>query len=205
VIEPSAAADCERILQSWWGQPVNTITAIAFVVAGGLVWWRRRDPTTSSLVVAVGVGSVAFHGPMPPWGEFLHDVSIALTLVWVLLVELKREHLRPLGLALGLGGSVTPVVADPAQAVAAVAVIGLILISGDRRAIRWTAVAILAVGALVGTLSQTGWPLCHPDSLWQGHGFWHLSAAAALAIWGVAIRPDRPAIPAGSILPRTSS
>jgi hypothetical protein len=41
------------------------------------------------------------------------------------------------------------------------------------------------VGAVVGTLSRTGWPLCNPDSIWQGHGFWHVASAAALAIWAL--------------------
>ncbi|MEX0667904.1 MAG: hypothetical protein WD313_06205 [Acidimicrobiia bacterium] len=177
------------ILQSWWGQPVNTITATAFIVAGALIWWRRRDVATSLLVAAIGVGSIAFHGPMPPWGEFLHDISIVLTLVWVLLVEMKRQHLWPLGLALAAAASVTPVVADPAQAVLAVAVIGFVAVPQQKRVLRLQAVAILAAGGLVGTLSRTGWPLCDPDSIWQGHGFWHLAAAAALTVWGVAIRP----------------
>ena len=101
-IEPAAAADCERILDSWWGQPVNTFTATAFVAAGALVWWRRRDLTDRPVIGAIGAGSIAFHGPMPPWGEFLHDASIVLTLVWVLLVETRTERFWPLGFAVGL-------------------------------------------------------------------------------------------------------
>lgn len=145
--------------------------------------------TTSLLVAGIGVGSIAFHGPMPPWAEYLHDVSIVATLVWVLLVEMKREHLWPIGFALAAAVSVTPVVADPAQAVLAVAVVGFVIVPNQKRGLRLQAVAILAVGGLVGTLSRTGWPLCNPDSIWQGHGFWHVTAAAALAVWGGAIRP----------------
>ena len=162
---------------------------MAFVVAGALIWWHRREATTSLLVASIGVGSIAFHGPMPSWGEFVHDLSILLTLVWVLLVEIERRDWWPLGVALAAVASATPVVADPAQALLAVAVIGFVAVARQNRLRRFQAVALLAVGGLVGTLSRTGWPLCVPDSIWQGHGFWHLAAAAALAIWGLAIRP----------------
>jgi hypothetical protein len=141
-------------------------------------------------VASIGVGSIAFHGPMPFWGEFVHDVSIVVTLVWVLLVERKRTHLWPLGFALAAAASITPSIADPVQAVLAVGVLAAVSIPKENRARRLQAVAILALGGVVGTLSRTGGPFCDPDSLWQGHGFWHLAAAASLAIWGLAIRPS---------------
>ena len=189
-IGPAAAADCERILQSWWGQPVNTVTAAAFIAAGALVWLHRRDAATAVLVASIGVGSIAFHGPMPFWGEFVHDVSIVLTLVWVLLVETKRTRLWPLGFALAAATSITPTVADPVQAVLAVGVLAAVSLPKEQRSHRLQSIAILALGGVVGTLSRTGGPLCDPDSLWQGHGFWHLAAASSLAIWGLAIRPS---------------
>ena len=139
-------------------------------------------------MASVGVGSIAFHGPMPPRGEFLHDTSILLTLVWVLLVETKRTQLWPFGFALAASASVAPAVADPAQAALAVAVFAAVALPRQQRALRLQALVILALGGAVGTLSRTGGPLCNPDSLWQGHGFWHLAAATSLAIWGSAIR-----------------
>jgi hypothetical protein len=142
-------------------------------------------------LASIGVGSIAFHGPMPFWGEFVHDVSIVVTLVWVLLVERSRTHLWPLGFALAAAASVTPAIADPVQAVLAVGVLAAVAIPKEHRARRLQAVAILALGGVVGTLSRTGGPLCNPDSLWQGHGLWHLAAAASLAIWGLAIRPSQ--------------
>jgi hypothetical protein len=191
-IVPPAAADCERILESWWGQPVNTVTSAAFVVAAALVWWRRSDLPTALLLVAIGAGSIAFHGPMPAWGEFLHDASIVLTMAWILLVETRTARFWPFAFAVGLALSATPVIADPAQALPAVAAIGVILVAGRKGPRRLTAVGILAGGALIGTLSRTGGPLCDPDSIWQGHGFWHIAAAAALTMWGLArgLRPE---------------
>lgn len=128
---------------------------------------------------------------MPPWGEFAHDISILLTLIWVLLVETKRTHLWPFGFALAGAASVAPAVADPAQAALAVAMLAAVALPRQQRALRLQAVAILALGGAVGTLSRTGGPLCNPDSLWQGHGFWHLAAAISLAIWGSAIRSTK--------------
>jgi hypothetical protein len=142
-------------------------------------------------VASIGVGSIAFHGPMPFWGEFIHDVSIIVTLVWVLLVETHRTRFWPPGFAVAAAASITPVVADPVQAVLAVAVLAAVAFPIQKRPRRLQAVAILALGGVVGTLSRTGGPLCNPDSLWQGHGFWHLAAAASLAIWGLAIRPSQ--------------
>jgi hypothetical protein len=188
-MEPAAAADCERILQSWWGQPVNTVTAAAFIVAGALVWFHRRDSATGALVASIGIGSIAFHGPMPVWGEFVHDVSIVLTMVWVLLVETKRTRLWPWGFALAAATSVTPTVADPVQAVLAVGVLAVVALPKEQRTQRLRSITVLALGGVVGTLSRTGGPWCASDSLWQGHGVWHLAAAVSLAVWGLAIRP----------------
>ena len=128
---------------------------------------------------------------MPSWGEFVHDVSIVVTLVWVLLVETRRARLWPLAFALAAAASMTPAIADPVQALLAVGVLAAVSIPKEHRARRLQSVAILALGGVVGTLSRTGGLLCDPDSLWQGHGFWHLAAAASLAIWGLAIRPSQ--------------
>lgn len=128
---------------------------------------------------------------MPAWGEFVHDVSIVVTLVWLLLVETKRARLWPLGFALAAAASITPAIADPTQAVLALGVLAAVSLPKEHRPRRLQAVAILALGGVVGTLSRTGGPFCNPDSLWQGHGFWHVAAATSLAIWGLAIRPSQ--------------
>ena len=157
-------------------------------MAGVLVWWRRRDLISGGLIAGIGLGSIAFHGPMPSWGEFLHDISILLTLVWVVLVEIGRRRWWPFGIALATALAVAPAVADPAQAVLAMATITVIALVPGRRTERMTALAILGGGALIGTLARTGGPLCAPVSVWQGHGLWHIAAAASLALWALLIR-----------------
>ena len=102
-------------------------------MAGVVVWWRRRDPTSSGLIAGIGLGSIAFHGPMPSWGEFVHDISIVLALVWVALVEIGRPRWWPWGIAVATGLAVAPVVADPAQAVLALATVTAIALVSERR------------------------------------------------------------------------
>lgn len=186
---PGAAVDCERILDSWWGQPVNTATCIGFLIGGIVIWWKGADRVAALLITAIGVGSIAFHGPMPPWGEYVHDVTIVWALVWVILAELGHQRRSPPAFAVTGLLAVTPVIADPSQALLAIAGLGVQLRARDHRPLRLVGVGLLALGALIGTLSRTGWPLCDPDALWQGHGFWHLCSAAALTIWGGWIRP----------------
>jgi hypothetical protein len=192
-VVPGAAVDCEQILDGWWGQPVNTATCIGFLIGGIVIWRRGVDRVAALLITAIGVGSIAFHGPMPPWGEFVHDVTIVWALTWVILVELGLQRLSPGAFAVTGLLALTPAIADPSQALLATAVLVVQLRSRDQRPLRLVGVGLLALGALIGTLSRTGWPLCDPDSLLQGHGFWHLSSAAALTIWGGWIRPERSA------------
>jgi hypothetical protein len=186
-VPAGASVDCERILESWWGQPVNTSTALAFVVAGILVYIRGATLPTSGLIAGVGAGSIAFHGPMPSWGELLHDLTIGWVLVWVVLVETERRALWPYafgGVALLM---LTPQIADPIQAVLAVAAV--VIVWRNRHPHRLWMLGLLALGGVVGRLSRTGEPWCHPDSIWQGHGFWHLASAVALALWAGSPRP----------------
>lgn len=178
-----AAVDCERILEGFLGQPVNTITSVGFVLAGLIAYVRRAGPPTATLIAAVGVGSILFHGPMPPWGEFLHDLSIGWMLLWVILSEIRRWRWWWLTFPVVGVLMFTPTIADPLQAVLSGAAITLLL--RGRRRQSYIALGLLGAGAIVGTLSRTGWPWCRPDSIWQGHGFWHLAAAAALALWAL--------------------
>ena len=158
-------------------------------MAGALVWFHRRDAATGVLGASIGVGSIAFHGPMPLWGEFVHDISIVVTMVWVLLTETRRTRLWPWGFAIAGATSINPTVADPVQALLGAVVLAAVSLPKKQRPYRMLSITVLALGGVVGTLSRTGGPLCDPDSLWQGHGFWHLAAATSLAIWGLAIRP----------------
>jgi hypothetical protein len=185
-----AIADCERVAHAFWGQPVNAVTALAFVVAGLIVAAGTGRRRVGVALVATGMGSFLFHGPMPSGSEWAHDVSLA----WLLVVagaEAAGAH-RWSGLpalaVLGVWFWALPTWADPMCAVLAVGAIGTILLR-DRSRRTVLGVSLLAVAAMVGRLSATGHPWCRPDSLLQGHGFWHVASAAAVLIWATSPRP----------------
>jgi hypothetical protein len=92
------ASDCEALNGGWLGQPVNSLSSLAYVGAGAYVL-RRGGPSAMPLAVAlgaVGVGSVLYHGPMPPGAEAVHDGSIAaLAATIVLTAAVRRSLPRP--------------------------------------------------------------------------------------------------------------
>ncbi len=186
-----AIVDCEAIGEGLLRQPVNSVTALALVVAGGLILWRRPDRRLVGLAVTLtGVGSFLFHGPMPPGSEWAHDVSLAWLLVVVAASGTKWEAVSSLRAPVGLGVTfaLLPGAGDPTGAVlAAVAVVALL--RQDRSIASLGPLLLLGAAAVLGRLSATRGPLCRPDALFQGHGVWHLAAAAAVTWW--ALRSER--------------
>ena len=75
-------SDCERIVGGALAQPVLAVTSLAYVAAGvaALFWAMRvKAPLAGAagiMLVAVGVGSFAYHGPQPSWAKVAHDWSI---------------------------------------------------------------------------------------------------------------------------------
>jgi Ceramidase len=89
---------CERTDASFWAEPANALTNAAFLVAaaGAFLAWRRdggRDWPELALiivVVAVGLGSFAFH-TVAARGTMLADViPIAIFIYGYLLLALRR-------------------------------------------------------------------------------------------------------------------
>ena len=180
-----AAADCESIGGGLLRQPVNSITTLAFVAAGLWIVTRRPDRRWVGIaLMATGIGSLLFHGPMPAGAEWAHDVTLA----WLLLVVAgtgtgweKPTHIPGL-LVIGVLFALLPAIADPvAVGITVIAVV--VRIRLDRSSHTWGALALLAVSGIVGRLGATGWPLCDPSSIFQTHGLWHVASAAAVAWW----------------------
>ena len=75
-------SDCERIVGGALAQPVLAVTSLAYVAAGmAVLSWavRGRAPLAGAAAVAlmaVGVGSFAYHGPQPSWAKLAHDWPI---------------------------------------------------------------------------------------------------------------------------------
>ena len=97
---------CERIGPGLWGEPLNAISNIAFLVAALVSWrglgpWRRgNDPGGVALIVlmaAIGVGSGLFHtyaNAAAQWADLLPILLFQLVFLGLYL----RRHL---GMALG--------------------------------------------------------------------------------------------------------
>jgi hypothetical protein len=195
-----AAADCEAIGAGFLGQPVNGLTTLGFVVAGMIVIIRRRDMRWIGIgLIATGIGSFLFHGPMPPGNEWAHDVTLAWLAAIVAGLGTRWERLTHLPALLIIGALVAlaPVLADPLAVALTVAAV-LSILRQDRSATTIAPLMLLAVLAVFGRLGATGGPLCDPGSLLQPHAVWHLGAAAAVAWWALS-SPGEPQLPRGSL------
>ena len=211
-------SDCEHIGQGLLAQPANTLSSLAYVLAGLLILGRaavarpgaRVAPAVYAVtVVGVGIGSAAFHGPMPAWGRFGHNLSIAAVLAFVIGydVALARGASANTGLAMfvaitGACAIVLAVSPDVSNALDAVLVIGAVVaeIGVSRTAAgRATAdgrlwiliVGAVAIGAFLNALGRTDAPLCQPDSPVQLHALWHVLTAFVLWLYGSAVLGPR--------------
>jgi hypothetical protein len=84
---------CERLDPSFWAEPINAVTNLAFIAVG--VWALRGSSQTGKvlglLTVLVGIGSLAFHTFATPWAAALDVGFIALFIL--ALAYLAPRHL----------------------------------------------------------------------------------------------------------------
>jgi hypothetical protein len=162
-------ADCERLHDGLWGQPVNTVTSFAYVAAG--LWLGARTARLpraqrpgagwyAAFVAITGAGSVAYHGPQFSGAQLLHDIPIAGVVGIGAVVPLLRRR---------RGDTAVP---------------GW----SPRLGVGMAAAAVVAGASYVG--GGTDSPLCRPDSLVQLHGLWHVATASMAAMWGWALWPE---------------
>ena len=90
------AGDCERLHDGLLAQPVNTVSALAYVAVGAWLLGRRQ-PVFALAVAAAGVGSVDYHGPGSPAARLLHDGGLYAVAGYVAWHEVARRvgRVRP--------------------------------------------------------------------------------------------------------------
>jgi hypothetical protein len=97
---PLGAGDCERLRDGLVAQPVNTASALAYLLAAAWLARQgarreeaaaRRETLAFGLAVAAaGVGSVDFHGPGSPVARWLHDAGLCAAVSFVAVHDLAR-------------------------------------------------------------------------------------------------------------------
>lgn len=192
------------------GNTWSNLGAVAAGLVVALTFARRRLSRTSPgspaldalglmappALVFQGIGSMFFHGGLTVWGSALDAMSMfaivgllvltqALRLGWLTLPTLGWSWSVLLVGGLAVGFLFPPLV---------VALVFLLFLSilgtevllsrrGRSPSGAWfrvgLAVHVSAVAVWFLSLGE-GLPLCVPGSVWQGHGVWHLGAAAAV-------------------------
>lgn len=215
--------DCEAFRAGWLGQPANALSSLVFVLMGLWLILRRahRAPARAAEIrlfgvaaLLTGLGSLVYHGPNPPWGQWAHDVPIAAGLLLAVVVDVATfTGRRRRELAAWLAGTalvavllaVSPDSQRPVFAVIGLA-FGVLEVIAVRRHLRpWPgdpdfALWLLVIGAFVlgvtvfflGRLEG----LCDPTSPFQLHGLWHLLQAFAIGAY-VHVAVERPHQPVG--------
>lgn len=204
-----AASDCERCRPGLVTQPVNTASSLAYVVAGLAAVAGARDHAAGDRpgaravgwsMVAVGLGSVAYHGPGTAGGRWAHDSSLLAMTGLVALADVHhRRATTPAPVEIAAVGALAGLAAHPAtsggaQAAVAAGAVGAavhrqVVVGDDHRGA--VAAAVFATGLALHVAGRTGRRLCRPDSLLQAHAAWHVLSAAAL--WLRTRPPARPA------------
>src|SRR5262249_31125185 len=104
---------CERVTPSFWAEPLNALSNIAFLIAACAAYdlWRRGgkgDPailTLIGVVAVVGLGRLSFHN-LATQGAMLLDVTpIGFFIYGYFLLALRRFLVLSWPLALTLLGS----------------------------------------------------------------------------------------------------
>lgn len=227
IVTALAEGDCEAIGGPLLGQPVNTLSSLAFVVVGLWLLLRSRRGAVRAgwsqaalgvAAVLAGIGSVAFHGPMPAAAPLLHDLGLVAIPVTIATTTTAAARARgPAHLllatvpALAVAGLLLVASPGASNTVAALAVLWALRteVRAWGRGVRvWTPVSrrgatvaatAFAVAVPLHVLGGTGDVLCDAASPWQPHAGWHLLAAVAIAALAMVVRDHVPATRAQAV------
>lgn len=191
---------CERVAPGLWGEPLNALTNLAFILAGILlVAALRRDEAARgdpaivalvALIFLVGIGSGLFHTFATVWAVLADVIPVALFILLYMYLALYRFVALPLwGALVGVAivlllVAVMPLVfgfgvATYGVALAAMLGVGGFLHFGRRHPAGRPILVAAGVFALSLACRTADLPLC--AALPSGtHYLWHLLNAVVL-------------------------
>ncbi len=189
---------CERTDPSFWSEPVNAISNVAFLIAAFAAYlaWRRRGegdwavPALIGVVVLVGFGSFTFHTVATRGAVLLDVVPIGIFIYGYFLLALRRFlHLSwPAAIAGLLGFLALSVLTDQVPrsvlngssgylpALAALIVIGAIVRTTAWGRAMLQAAGLFAVSLILRTIDLA---ICNAVPLGT-HFLWHICNAIVL-------------------------
>lgn len=207
-------SDCETIGSGVFAQPINAVSSFSFSVIGlAAIWWATRVEGNERVVrivfgvlmVLTGAGSVMFHGPQGTGSQFGHDVTFLVTVWFVAVINTAQAYgwRRSVewgtfvvgGLVLSLALVLSPGLTNVLMVATVISLVvsDIVLHRRGRVSSSWYVVSLVTIAVAVAMflLGRTGAPLCDPDSLFQGHGLWHVLAAISLGAYFVATSDSR--------------
>ena len=192
MLSVAAPVDCEALHSGWPQQPINTWSALAFILVGvALVLGSReyRGNLVGTATMLIGAGSILFHGGDSGFGSWLHDWSIgALLIILIGFAAGDRTWIGLLISSLAVFGAVTAIAPEVGEAWLVILVVVFIVREAPelRRRARpaiTMALAVAGVGAVATIAGRSGGPWCSPSSLLQLHAVWHVTAAVAILFY----------------------
>ncbi|MFO8125365.1 ceramidase domain-containing protein [Yoonia sp.] len=90
---------CERTDFTYWSEPVNAVTNLAFIIAA-LIFWRRSAGVPmvrvlSAILFLIGIGSYLFHTHATVWAAMADVVPIGVFILTYLFVV--NRDMVPMG------------------------------------------------------------------------------------------------------------
>jgi len=204
---------CERTAPGLWGEPLNALTNLAFLLAAWFLWrsqaWRADNPELRLLVpllAVIGVGSGLWHVAAQRWALWADVLPIMLFVgvyLLVFLLRVARLRMRWAGALFLLfqAGNVWLWQSVPADVLNGSvpylpAIVAVWLIAAHMRATAWHGAfcAAWAGALLLVSVSLRSADLAACAALPVGtHFFWHLLNALALylLVRAVAVKASR--------------